>query len=571
MYKLGIKPFFSTLLPVLTIIILAFAIYSNVLNGEFVSDDLITIVENPAVKNIKDIGYIWEAYNTRFLVGLSFALNYHFGQFNTFGYHIVNIIIHIINSLLVMVFARLFFSTPILRDRYKEATVSSIAFFASLIFLCHPVQTQGVAYITQRAVSMATMFYLATLVLYIKGRLQANPRYLIFAFLTMLLGLCTKEMTITIPVTLILFEIFFVDEKIFQWQRIKYFIPFLFAFIFLPFLLLQDKFSSVLGLKYQVAARSIDWNYFFTEINVLRTYLRMLFVPVNLNLDYDYPIAHGFWEVPTVLSAILLIAILGWALYLFKRNKLLSFAIIWFFVATSVEVGVVSIVNRGVIYDHWLYLPMVGFAIFLSVGLHHFLKNETMLKIFILMVVFIFSMMTYQRNFTWQTEIGFWQDNMRKSPNRLGPYWALGKAYQTRGQNDLAIAAYEKVFMINPNVEQALNNLGIIYMDKLQDKKALMYFQRAIAIKPTFAKAYNNMALLYFHNKQHEKSISQYYQALRYQPDYPDAHYYIGQNYLALGKNNQARPQFIRAMELYRKQSQWDKVKEVQKIIQDQL
>ena len=557
----------KNILPFIIFVIIGFSLYSNVLHGEFISDDAITIVDNPAVKNIKDLGSIWQSFNTRFLVGLTFALNYHFGQLNTFGYHIVNIIIHLINTVLVWLFVGYTLKTPKIKEKFSPTQNQSIAFFAALVFLCHPVQTQGVAYITQRAVSMATMFYLATLVLYIKGRLQNNPRYLICAFLTMLLGLCTKEMTITIPITLILYEYFFIDEKIFKWQRVKYFIPF-FVILILPLIiLLQDRTGSILELKNQIAFRAIKWNYFFTEINVLRTYLRMFFVPVNLNFDYDYPMAHGFWEVSTVLSAILLISIFGLALYLFVRNRLLSFAIIWFFVATSVEVAVVSFVNRAVIYDHWLYLPMVGFAIFLSVILHELFTNEFSLRMTMIIIIVVFSIMTYQRNFVWQTRIGFWQDNIRKSPNKSGPYWALGKAYQAEGQDDLAITAYEKALMIKPNIEQVLNNLGSIYMDQRQDEKALQYFQRAIAVRPTFAKAYNNMALLYYFNSQYDDAINNYYQSLRYQPDYPDAYYYLGKSYAALGKKKAAKEHFERALELYREQSQLLKVEKVQNII----
>jgi hypothetical protein len=165
---------FQTFLTVLVIIGLGSVIYSNVLRGEFISDDYITIVDNPAVRDPGDIPRIFQAFNTRFLVGLSFAWNYALSGIDVVSYHVVNIAVHLVNSFLVYILLLTLFKTPVLQNNFPWNRAQDIAFFAGLIFLCHPIQTQGVSYITQRAVSMGTLFYLLTLIFYLKARVDKN-------------------------------------------------------------------------------------------------------------------------------------------------------------------------------------------------------------------------------------------------------------------------------------------------------------------------------------------------------------------------------------------------------------
>ncbi|MBI5874383.1 MAG: hypothetical protein HZB81_00780 [Deltaproteobacteria bacterium] len=153
----------------LIFILLGFLIYSNVLYGPFIFDDGLFIRDNYQIRNLS---IFTDFSGTRYIGFLTFALNYYFGGLNTFGYHLVNIIIHIINAILV------YFLVWFTLDRIKPKNPLLIAysdylpFVVSLIFLVHPIQTQAVSYITQRFESLVTLFFLLSLVLYIKARLS---------------------------------------------------------------------------------------------------------------------------------------------------------------------------------------------------------------------------------------------------------------------------------------------------------------------------------------------------------------------------------------------------------------
>src|SRR3989338_293880 len=361
----------------LTIIVLGLAIYSNALQGEFVSDDHVYIVDNPSVRNIFDLQGLWHSFNSRFLTGLTFALNFSAGGLNVFGYHFFNIVIHLINSILVYQFTLLILKALEGKtDAYKKYK-DALPVFAALIFLTHPVQTQGVSFISQRLASMGTMFYLLSLIFYIRGRLDEKNDLIHLALLSMLFGVFTKEMIVTVPLMLFVIELYcfssWKEIKITQWRTVR---PFVLASCMLPLIILQQKAVSYPDFTGQIKAGGFSWNYFLTEINVLRTYARMLFLPVNLSHEYDYPIVGSLLDVDLILSLALLIGLLILAVKTFRSKPLISFCIVWFFVTTSVEIINVSLVHRNVIYDHWLYLPMVGFSIFLGLFIHLIAKDK---------------------------------------------------------------------------------------------------------------------------------------------------------------------------------------------------
>ncbi|HAG50864.1 MAG TPA: hypothetical protein DCL42_05950, partial [Deltaproteobacteria bacterium] len=148
----------------------AFLIYSNTFSSPFHFDDTPNIVEN---YKLRDLSIFWPPSDTRYIGSLSFALNYYFSGLNVFGYHLVNIIIHIINSILVWWLVILTFRTPVMeRINTNPQLKYFIAITASLLFVSHPIQTQAVTYIVQRFASLATLFYLLSLTLYIKAKLQ---------------------------------------------------------------------------------------------------------------------------------------------------------------------------------------------------------------------------------------------------------------------------------------------------------------------------------------------------------------------------------------------------------------
>jgi len=199
------------LFPVLLFLLLGITIYSNTFNSPFIFDDLNNISNNYAIRNFSEYLSSWDYRIFRFVGYLTFSLNYQIHQYNLFGYHLVNLLIHILNTVLVWSFIRIIFLTPVLKGQKITKNRNAIAVFAALIFLTHPIQTQAVTYVTQRFASLATFFYLLSIYLYARARLFATHRYIFFigSGLAALMGIYTKEIVFTLPLMIFLYEIYF--------------------------------------------------------------------------------------------------------------------------------------------------------------------------------------------------------------------------------------------------------------------------------------------------------------------------------------------------------------------------
>lgn len=375
-------------------------IYSNTFSFPFHFDDVPNIVEN---NRLREFSNFWPPSGTRYMGFLSFAINYSFDGLNVFGYRLVNIIIHIVNGLLIWWLIVLTFKLPIMENSdmpvLRQTDISQlIAITSALIFVSHPVLTQAVTYIVQRFTSLSTLFYLLSIVFYIKVlllRIKVKDKFeessvfstsiLTFYLLSLfsaVLAMKTKEISFTLPFIIMLYEFMFSGNFIKGYgqqirTRVLYLIPFLLTLFIIPLSIAgTDKpAGDIIGELSEAMHETVDISrgvYLLTQFRVIVIYIRLLFLPINQNLDYDYPLSHSLFEPKTFSSFVFLLAIFIFAIYLFVRSRktgsgyglLASFGIFWFFVTLSVESSIIPI--RDVIFEHRLYLPSVGFFIAFS-------------------------------------------------------------------------------------------------------------------------------------------------------------------------------------------------------------
>jgi hypothetical protein len=370
----------KNLLSILLIAALAVIIYSNSFYNSFHFDDTPSIVENYAIHRF-DIQEIFST-SSRPILGLTFALNYYFGKLNVFGYHLVNLMLHVANGVMLY-FILLWTVNPINRVNSVNSvnpTNIRLPLYASLIFVVHPIQTQAVTYIVNRSSVLATTFYLLALLLFIKG-FQSNPTnsrssinsrnlYFVGAFLASCLGMGTKQIAVTLPVMLIIYDFYFISNG--DWKIVKsHYKIHLIMFstiaiaVYLSFsgLKMFVSFDYAKGVPMMQQEPITSFQYFLTQLHVIPYYIRLLFIPANLNLDYDWPVTRNI-DLPTTLFFILIITIIAVAIKLFRKARLISFGIIWFFVTLSVTSS--FIVLFDVIFEHRLYLPSIGFSIVIA-------------------------------------------------------------------------------------------------------------------------------------------------------------------------------------------------------------
>jgi len=518
---------FIKIAAVLIICLLGILVYSNTLNVPFYMDDLRNIQDNPAIRNLKDIRLIWNFWPGRFITYLSFALNYFFHKTRLAGYHLVNLAIHLATAALVWWLMLLTFLAPRMKDKKISKSGSLIAFLAGLVFVAHPVQTQAVTYIVQRAASLATLFYLAALALYAKSRLSSNKTLKIIYYsaglVSGILAMFTKEIAITLPLIILLYEFCFFKDK--TSASLRRLIGFLLLLVVIPLTMAitQSVNFSELRRVDDVPIAISARHYLLTQFRVLITYIRLLFFPLNQNLDYDYPVLKSILQPQVLISLLFLTVIIAIAVKLFSKYRLLSFGIFWFFIVLLPESSILPI--NDVIFEHRLYLAMFGYCLFLSCGVFYLFQNKgtkpAVLVLFAL--VCVYAVLAYSRNKVWQDPLLLWTDTIRKSPGKARPYNNRGNVFAQRKDYQAAIDDYNVALRIDPYHVNAYYNRAFAYYQLGEYAKAINDYTEALRLKPDFFQAYNNRGAAYAMLGEYDKAIEDYQAALKINPAFKQA------------------------------------------------
>lgn len=536
------------------IFIWGMVIYGQALHAPFQFDDLLLIVENNLIKSFHNISGLWSYDPSRFLTHLTFAVNYHFGGTDVFGYHLVNIILHLLVAITFYFFLQFIFSK--INDGRKldqrqqmelDLRQQWIAAGAVFIFLSHPIQTQAVTYVAQRSTLLASLCYLLSLMGYLMFREKNDMRYYLAALAVAFLGLFTKPIIITLPLAFLLCEIFFFDFPKKDWKKILAGLaPFFAMALSVPLLIMVWKLNVLDIHRYleltQETAKMTRLEYLLTQFNVVLTYLRLLFVPLHQNLDYDYPIAKSFWIFPTWFSFFVILGILYFAIKMFKRQKLIAFGLGWMFLTLSLESSIFPI--SDVINEHRLYLPMAGFSLFLCAGLAKiFVKPQTYLTV-VCMVVLVLSGLTNLRNHVWLNRIGFLRDVAEKSPHKPRVHNNLGIAYADQGNLAEAEQEYHKAIHLQPDFTYARNNLASIYLQQGRSEAAMAQLKAALSLDPGYAGAYYNLGNAYWLQGNWESAFENYQKAVELKPSFVLAIVALGKYFRLKGDLTKAEVYF---------------------------
>jgi tetratricopeptide (TPR) repeat protein len=544
-------------LSIILISCLGMIIYSNTWHSPFQFDDYIYIVNNFFVRDIGKLQYIWTYYPCRFITFLSIALNYQHSRLDVFGYHIFNIAVHLGSAILVWWLTLLTLTTPVMKEDKIQKQANLLALCAGLVFVSHPVQTEAVTYIYQRAASLAAFFYLASLCFYVKSRLlqdrgpgsSLGKFYYISSLIMAVAAMFTKENAITLPLMILLYEMsFFKTSKDFNWRGL---FPFLLTLLIIPltmWLTKSDKFQEIQGIAQGPGGIS-PFHYLLTQFRVMVTYLRLSFLPIHQALDYDYPVYKSILEIPVLCSFLFLMLILFTARRLFSKYRLVSFSMYWFFLTLLPESSLLPF--NDVIFEHRLYLPLAGYSLFLVGGAYYLLGRNNirrMVSVMVLMIAF-YSMMTYQRNNVWRDEFTLWNDALQKSPHKARAYYGRGDGNFHNGRLAEALSDYSKAIDIAPYYLMAYDGRGIVHTKLNQLPEALSDFDRAIKIYPGYAKAYNDRGAVYTEQGRFIQANSDYDRAIALNPNLISAYYNRGLMSYKQGHFDDAVPDFSRCIE----------------------
>lgn len=479
---------------VLLIVALGILAYSNTFHAPFQWDEYAFIEGNPIVKNLSyflepskaaDLEY-YNAFTARYVGYLTFALNYRLGGLDVTGYHIFNVTVHLVTSLMVYLLVTLTFSTPHLANSSLAGYRRRIALLAALLFVAHPIQTEAVTYIYQRFASLSAFLYLLTVVLYAKSRLTTGrPLRIALYIMSLLSAVCamkTKENAFTLPLTIALYEYLFFSGP--ALRRILRLVPLTLTMLIVP-MTYMDFGSQEIGITGQVEMASRGYeglsreDYLFTQMRVVVTYIRLLFFPVNQNASYDYPLFSTLLDPQVAASIVFFAFVVLLSGYLFYRSrekpssKLVAFGVYWFFITLSVESSIIPI--PMVINEYRVYLPSIGAFAALAVAMFivwRKIRGKVLRKSMAALMVMIPLLLlwaAYERNGVWTTKEGFWEDISRKSPGKGNIHFNSGLIYLKQGLLEQARREFEAAVRLNPDDQEARKFLG--YAERLSETK----------------------------------------------------------------------------------------------------
>ena len=539
--------------------ILIIGIYSNTLEAPFVFDDNMNIQNNRSIQlttftieKIVRAGFEGHSSNRPF-ANISFALNYYFHQYHVTGYHVVNILIHITTGIFLYLFVRTTLRLPLLH--YKDTTTTWIAGFTVLIWLVHPLHTQSVTYIVQRMNSLAAMFYILSMLLYAKARLSVAPRqqWVLFAGCTLagILALGSKEIALTLPFFLLLYEWYFFQDLSFVWFK-RYFLSFG-GFLILLVLLVWAYMGTDALHNILFVAGDFDFTLterVLTEFRVIIVYLRLLLWPhpSQLNIDYDFPLSHSLFDPITTLFAIgTIIGAMGLALYLAKKERLLSFCILWFFGNLVIESSVIML---DILFEHRTYLPSMLLSLLAVMLVVRYIKLPWLQIVGLCTVALVYSIWTYERNSVWANEVALWRDCVEKSPYKARPHTNLGYALMRQGKIEEAVYHYSEALRIAPNYALAHNNLGDALARQGKVAEAVRQYTEALRLRPDYAEAHNNLGNALMDTGKVEEAVNHYTKALQLSPNSALFHNNLGSALASQGRAEEAMHHYNEALRL---------------------
>ncbi len=511
--------------------------YCNSFTAPFNLDDFGSIANNYSIHELFLFSEMWEFYANRIVLYFTLSLNYAlFGNY-LWSYHAVNLLIHILNGILIFNILVKLFGLPLFDNKPVSSYGRLTSLMAALLFICHPIQVNAVTYIIQRTASLAALFYLLSVNLYLGYRITGRAYKLVLVILSTIAAMFTKENTITIPFMLLLIEIMFFsgDARLKPIKRIP---VFLLIFLTIPVIPATNVFLhghslSDPDITFKASTLMGRLDYFYTQINVLLHYIRLLIIPVGQNFDYsnDYPISTSIWDNYSYISLAVLMIIFIFALYCCKRNRLITFGILWFFICISVESSFISI--KDVYFEHRVYLPSLGFYLILAGiatyerkidnGHANLLKHPILIFLFVsLTLIPIYTGLTLYRNYIYSDSIRLWSDTVRKAP------------MSDRAHNSLATA------YLNDYDEKKKNTENLEIAEK--------EFKKALEINESNSVAHSNLSKVYLLKSMYPECISEAKLALRLsKSEY--AHYNLGSAYAKTGRINEALASFLEGYE----------------------
>jgi Tfp pilus assembly protein PilF len=504
------------------LVLLVCLAYSNSFRVPFVYDDQGSITKNPSIWHLASPVQLvsppheGQTVGGRPVLNISLAINYAIGGTSTWGYHFFNLVIHLGAGLVLFGIVRRTLLQPRLRDHFGDDSLF-LAFAVAGLWLLHPLQTESVTYIVQRAESMMGLFYLLTLYGFIRGAESDSPRtWYALSVGACLLGMATKEVIVSAPLAVMLYDRTFVAGTFRQaWSRRRGY-----------YLALAATWVLLVGLALSVGSRNdsalfnrgISWSDYVTmQFYALIEYLRLSVWPSPLIFDYTGYRLHN--PMLVALDAVLVVLLITLTILGLRRGTAFGFCGFCYF-AILAPTSSVLVASAQPLSDHRMYLPLAAVLAVEALSIYRMTGRKS--RPLFAMLILAAAILTYERNIDYRSNLALWTDTARKLPNDPVAQANLGSYLLTAGKIPEAKAMLEHALALGPNNAFALNNLGIITYQEGSVEQALALFRKSLWANPRYPWTYYNYGYALDRLGRRQEAIAEYQQALILQPHFTD-------------------------------------------------
>ncbi len=589
--KPNIRSQLQNLIIYIALAVVTLAVYWQVHRFDFVNfDDVVYVKENLQVQSgitPESVQWAFTTLHAQFwhpVTWLTLMLDYEFYGLNAGGYHVTNLLLHVLSALLL-------FS---LLNRMTGAVWKSA--FVAAVFALHPVHAETVCWISQRKDVLSAFFWMATLYLYVRYTENPDLKKYLRVLGAFLLALMSKPMVVTLPVIMMLLDYWPLrrfekkKERDFLWllkEKIPFFIlsaAFSLITIHAQSSAKQARFPArIFGELFNGAAQ-LDTRIANVPVYVM-SYMGKIFWPDHLAVYYPFP--ETFPALRILMATMLIIVISAVTVAAVKRKPFLLVGWLWFLIAL---LPVLGIVHKGffAIADHYVYLPFIGIAVMTAWGIPSFLRGAEAGKRFLFpasaVLLVILTFLTWRQCSFWKNSYELFNHTARVTQNNYLAYTNRGNANILLSRYPQAIEDCNKALQLKPDYSYAYFNRGFAHAKlgryqqairdlneglRLQPDDGTGYFtrgnayaklgqyQRAIEdynmgtrLKPDRAEGFANRGDAYAELGRYQRAIEDYNQAIRRKPDYADAYYNRGYAYYLLGQKSSAMRDFNEAIRL---------------------
>lgn len=556
------------------ILVVAIALaYANSVSAPFVFDDDRAVVNNLTIRDL----WSWQILNPpadgstttgRPLLNLSFAINYAISGADVRGYHVTNILLHALAALALFGVARHALRSPVIMANVGNNAVEPMRmvapFLITLIWAVHPLQTESVTCIAQRSEVLSSLLYLVTLYAFVRGAGvppddAGRPRGVVgvarggpsgpalpwrwLAVMACALGMAAKEIVVTAPLMVLLYDRTFVAGSFAQaWRtRRSFYVALAASWLVLAALVIHG--AGTRGPSAGTGLGVSPWDYLLTQCRALLIYFRASIWPYPLTLDYGTgvvrSIAEVWWQGLAVLS---LLALSGWAL---MRRPGVGFLGAWVFVILAPSSSVVPLVTQT-IAEHRMYLPLAAIVALLVVGV---MARTPRAAWGLGALAVLCGGLTLARNHDYRDTLVIWEDTVQKFPANPRAHQNLALEYQRRGNSAAADEHFARAVALDPAYVSAHYNWGVTLLARDKLPEATAQLRAAVAGAPEHASAQLALGNALVKAGAAAEALTHYDAALAISPG-ADAHYNRGVALAMLGRDQEAIDAWTAALRL---------------------